>query len=246
MKQYGLIGNPLSHSWSQRWFEAMFEREGISQAGYSLYPMPTLPDLRQWVADNHICGFNVTIPYKQAAIPYLDLLDEAASAVGAVNCVEVRGRRLIGHNTDAPAFLTTLQPLLQPHHTAALILGTGGAAHAVAYALQQLHIDYKLVSRTPGRHPHSISYTDAGLLTSSHLLLINATSVGMYPNIDDTPWPYPHLLSERHLCYDLVYNPSPTRFLREAAAAGARTCGGLAMLERQAQLSWDIWRHLVP
>ena len=242
MKQYGLIGYPLGHSWSQRWFEDMFKHKGITHARYSLYPMPILPNLRQWVADNHICGFNVTIPYKQAVIPYLDHLDEAATAIGAVNCVEVREGRLIGHNTDAPAFLSTLQPLLQPQHSAALILGTGGAAHAVAYALQQLHIDYKLVSRTPTQqHPGIISYADAGILITSHLILINATPVGMYPDVDSTPWPYPHLLCERHLCYDLVYNPSPTRFLREAAAAGARTIGGLAMLQRQAQLSWEIW-----
>ena len=187
-------------------------------------------------------GLNVTIPYKEAVIPHLDQLDLTAQAVGAVNCVEVHEGCLIGHNTDAPAFLDTLRPLLQPHHTAALLLGTGGAAKAVGYALRQLGIEYLLVSRHLEQHPNAVSYTDAASLAASHLLIINATPVGMYPNVDGTPWPYPHLLGGRHLCYDLIYNPATTRFLREAAANGANTCGGLAMLERQAQLSWEIWK----
>ena len=243
MKQYGLIGKTLSHSWSQRWFEDMFEREGITYARYRLYEMSDLANLREWVADNDIRGFNVTIPYKQAVIPHLDRLDEAAQTIGAVNCVEVTDGQLIGHNTDAPAFLDTFRPLLQPHHTAALLLGTGGASKSVGYALRQLGIDYQLVSRTPEQHANAVSYSDAAHLAANHLLIINATPVGTFPNVDDTPWPHPHLLGCRHLCYDLVYNPSPTRFLREAATAGAQTIGGLPMLERQALLSWTLWEN---
>ncbi len=241
MKQYGLIGKTLSHSWSRQWFEEMFGREGITDCRYSLYELPSVTRLREWVATNGISGLNVTIPYKEAVIPQLDEIDSIAESVGAVNCVAVTDGRLVGHNTDAPAFLETLQPLLQPYHRAALVLGTGGAAKAVAYALRQLGIEYLLVSRTPQQHPYAVSYDDAADLAASHLLIINATPVGMYPDMDDTPWPYPHLLGERHLCYDLIYNPRTTRFLREAAANGAKTCGGLAMLERQAQLSWEIW-----
>ena len=244
VKQYGLIGNPLSHSWSQRWFEQMFAREGIADTRYNLYEMPTLIGLRQWVADNDIRGFNVTIPHKEAVLPYLDELDQTASAIGAVNCVEVTEGRLIGHNTDAPAFLSTLQPMLQPHHTAALILGTGGAAHAVAYALGQLGIAYRHVSRQPERHHGAIGYSEALQLASSHHLIVNATPVGMYPHVEKTPWQMSHLLGSKHLCYDLIYNPSETLFLCEAKAAGAQTCGGLAMLERQALLSWNIWEKL--
>lgn len=242
MKQYGLIGKTLSHSWSQRWFEEMFEREGITDCHYCLYELPSVAGLREWVETNGISGFNVTIPYKEAVIPQLDEIDSVAEAVGAVNCVAVANGQLIGHNTDAPAFIETLRPLLKPHHRAALVLGTGGAAKAVGYALRQLGIDYLLVSRTPQQHLHSISYDDAASLATSHLLIINATPVGMYPNVDGTPWPYPHLLGERHLCYDLIYNPETTRFLREAAANGAHMCGGLAMLERQARLSWETWK----
>ena len=241
MKQYGLIGNPLSHSWSQRWFEQMFAREGIGYARYCLYEMPNIEGLRQWVAENDIRGFNVTIPYKEAVIPYLDELDRTATAVGAVNCVEVSAGQLIGHNTDAPAFSSTLKPLLQPHHTRALVLGTGGAAHAVVYALGELGIDFKQVSRQPEKHPGAIGYPEAARLASSHLLIVNATPVGMYPHVEETPWQDSHLLGPQHLCYDLIYNPTETRFLQEASAAGARTCCGLAMLERQALLSWNIW-----
>ena len=241
MKQYGLIGKKLSHSWSQKWFEAMFQREGIADARYCLYEMDGVENLRRWVVENHICGFNVTIPYKQAVIPHLDHLDSAAEEIGAVNCVEIHNGELIGHNTDAPAFLETLQPLLQPHHNKALILGTGGAAKAVSYALRQLGIEYQKLSRTPEQHPNALSYAAAANLVASHHLVINATPVGMFPLTESTPWPYPHLLTEQHLCYDLIYNPSPTRFLQEAASAGAHTVGGLAMLERQAKLSWRLW-----
>ena len=242
VKQYGLIGRKLSHSWSQQWFESMFQREDIADARYCLYEMDSVEDLHRWAVENHICGFNVTIPYKQAVIPQLDGIDSVAEAVGAVNCVAVANGRLVGHNTDAPAFLETLQPLLQSHHRAALVLGTGGAAKAVSYALRQLGTEYLLVSRTPQQHPHTVSYDDAADLAASHLLIINTTPVGMYPDVDGTPWPSPHLLGAKHLCYDLIYNPETTRFLREAAAAGARTYGGLAMLQRQAQLSWETWK----
>lgn len=241
MKRYGLIGKKLSHSWSQRWFEAMFEREGILDTEYKAYELPTTNNLRRWVSDYHIDGFNVTIPYKEAVIPHLDRLDDEATAIGAVNCVEVHNGLLIGHNTDAPAFLTTLESKLSSRHKAALVLGTGGASKAVCYALQRAGIEYQLVSRTPSVHPGAIGYGQAGLLAKSYQIIINATPIGMYPNVDDTPWPYVHLLDENHLCYDLIYNPSPTRFLREAAARGAIAIGGLAMLERQAELSWTIW-----
>lgn len=242
MKHYGLIGNPLTHSWSQRWFEAMFQRCGITDAQYRLYPLPTVAHLPQWVERQGLMGFNVTLPHKQAVIPQLHALDAEAEAIGAVNCVQVSHRRLVGHNTDAPAFRATLLPLLRPHHTAALILGTGGAARAVAHALRQLGIDHHFVSRQPALHPAALSYAHAARLVGSHLLIVNATPVGMHPHTHLTPWPFAHLLTPAHLCYDLVYNPSPTLFLRQAAAAGARTLGGEPMLQCQAQLSWQIWQ----
>ena len=241
MKRYGLIGTTLSHSWSQRWFEQKFAREGIANACYRLYEMSSLAELRRWVAANDIQGFNVTIPYKEAILPLMDELDHTAAAIGAVNCVEVADGRLIGHNTDAPAFLSTLRPLLQSHHTAALLLGTGGAAKAVGHTLGQLGIDYRMVSRTPGQHLQAISYSDAVLEAASHPLIINATPVGMFPHTEETPWPDSQRLTPRHLCYDLIYNPEVTLFLRQATRAGAQCQNGLPMLQRQALLSWEIW-----
>ncbi len=242
MKKYGLIGKKLGHSWSKKWFEDMFLREGISDAGYQLYEMPSLEHLLQWVSQEGIYGFNVTIPYKEEIIPLLDHLDAEAEGVGAVNCVAVDGGRLIGHNTDAPAFAQTLQPLLHPWHTRALILGTGGGAKAVAFALKQLGIDYTFVSRTSQKHPNAISYAEASVQAASTFLIINCTPAGMFPNNDTSPWPTtPPTLSHRHLCYDLVYNPPQTHFLQQAQQSGAATANGLAMLQQQAQLSWQIW-----
>ncbi|MBP5644706.1 MAG: shikimate dehydrogenase [Bacteroidales bacterium] len=245
----GLIGNPLGHSWSQRWFEEMFRREGIEDATYDLYPLPSLDGLREWVLQEGLAGFNVTIPYKESVIPYLDGLSEEARAIGAVNCVCVRDGRLTGHNTDAPAFRETLLPRLKPWHTRALVLGTGGASKAVSHVLRGLGVEPTLVSRgrTRGYAPTKrlsrvVSYAEAADLVKSHLLVVNATPVGMYPATEATPWPYADLRTVRHLAYDLVYNPAPTLFLKQASEGGAATLGGLPMLHRQAELSWDLWQ----
>lgn len=242
MKRYGLIGSRLAHSYSQRWFSDFFSREGID-AHYGLYELPNLDTLRQWVAHQGLSGFNVTIPYKEAVLPLLDSIEPEAQAIGAVNCVCVSpqgdGVWLQGFNTDVPAFRTTLLPLLQPHHRQALVLGTGGASRAVGYVLRQLGLDASFVSRTPDRHPTAVSYEKASTLASTHTLIVNCTPVGMSPHEEDSPWSYPHLLTPRHLCYDLIYNPAETRFLRQAHAQGSTTCNGMAMLCLQAQASWQ-------
>ena len=237
MKRYALIGKKLGHSWSQRWFEEMFSREGMTDRTYLLHEMPSLNELRQWVKEKQICGFNVTIPHKQAILPMLDTLSPEAEAIGAVNCVCVKDGILIGHNTDAPAFSQTMRD----RHTggAALILGTGGAAQAVAYALKTMGIPHQLVSRHPARE--FIGYTEALARKKEFDILVNATPVGMWPDVDATPWPYG--LEGFRLVYDLIYNPSPTLLLRQASAAGATTIDGLAMLHRQAELSWQLWRQ---
>lgn len=242
MYTLGLIGNKLGHSWSQQWFEAMFRREGICGASYSLFELPSLNDIRSWAAEKKLDGFNVTIPYKQDIIPFLDELDPTVSAIGAANCIEIRQQRLIGHNTDAPAFLQTLQPILRPCHSQALVLGSGGASKAVSFALHQLGISHIVVSRHPENGNNTIGYDQAANLANSHLLIINTTPVGMWPNTESSPWPHPHLLTPQHLCYDLIYNPKETRFLIEARQQGAATQNGLAMLHRQAELSWEHWK----
>jgi shikimate dehydrogenase len=258
MRKFALIGKKLGHSYSQRWFEELFAREGLRDYSYELVEMSSLEGLREWVQHEGVCGFNVTVPYKQAIIPLLDELDETAAAIGAVNCVTVEEGRLVGHNTDASAFQQTLEETFQQSSNQSIkqsfILGTGGAARAVAYALGQLGIPYTFVSRTPEKHDNAISYDQLSnqLLTfNSKLLTINATPVGMYPDVDATPLD----LSPRQpnssfftlhssLVYDLIYNPSSTRLLREAAALGAQTKNGLEMLHRQAELSWEFFRCL--
>lgn len=249
MKHFALIGRTLTHSLSKEYFDA----QHFADADYTLCPMPSLDGLRRWVEEKGICGFNVTVPYKQAIIPHLDALSPEALSIGAVNCVTLEGGRLVGHNTDAPAFRQSLQTLLHTLHLApdsAFILGTGGAARAVAYALGQLGISYRFVSRTPERYPNAIGYNQ---LPTIHYplptLIVNATPVGMYPDVDSTPLSLTSSSLPSHtplttlFVYDLVYNPSPTRLLREAAALGAHTKDGLEMLHLQAELSWHLW-HL--
>ena len=247
MKRYALIGRRLGHSWSQQWFEALFQRLGLTNYSYSLCEMASLDGLRQWVEKEQISGFNVTIPYKQTIVPLLDELSPEAEAIGAVNCVCVNDGKLVGHNTDAPAFGQTLDEAyhstLNTQHST-LILGTGGAAHAVAYALKQKNIEYLFVSRKAScGKENTIGYDRDAIQRARFDMIVNATPVGMWPDVDASPWPWPELLNEKCLVYDLIYNPSPTLFLRQAAAHGAATIDGTAMLHRQAELSWQLWQQ---
>jgi shikimate dehydrogenase len=236
LRRYGLIGRKLRHSLSQELFEA----QGFKDASYGLYEMSSLDGLRHWVEDEHICGFNVTIPYKQAILPLLDTVNDMAAEIGAVNCVSVKDGRLTGHNTDAPAFMATMAG--EHCHSKALILGTGGAARAVAYALRQLGIEYVFASR----HPDAATVKPVigyDKITVEYGLIVNATPVGMYPDTESTPLPLSTLQSplSNLTVYDLIYNPSHTLLMREAETFGARVKNGLDMLHRQAELSWAIW-----
>ena len=248
MKKFALIGRKLEHSYSQRWFEELFAREGLHDHSYQLVEMPTLEGLRNRVQEEDISGFNVTVPYKQEIIAYLDEMDEAATSIGAVNCVTVEKGRLIGHNTDAPAFLQTLEVFTSHPSslTSAFILGTGGAARAVAYALGKLGIDYTFVSRYPEQHLNAIGYDQLFTLhLSPFTLIVNATPVGMYPDITSTPLDLSTLNSQLSsiIFYDLIYNPSPTLLLQQASARGAKIKDGLEMLHLQAELSWEWWHR---
>lgn len=240
MKKYGLIGKQLSHSWSARYFAEKFEREHITDCEYALYPLDSLSGLRQWVSETKISGFNVTIPYKIEVMQHLDELSPEAAAIGAVNCVDVHSERQIGHNTDCLAFADTLLPLLRAWHTHALILGTGGAAKAVAEALRRLGIECTFVSRTPSGI-NTIGYEQAVALAPHCTIIVNATPVGTATLAQGSPWHDFSVITERHLCYDLTYNPIQTPFLQMCEKQGATVCNGLAMLHRQAELSWEIW-----
>ena len=244
MKRFGLIGRRLGHSYSQGYFGQKFAELGMRGFSYELFELESVEGLKGWVLDEGLSGFNVTVPYKIAVIPQLDALDEVAAAVGAVNCVTIERGRLVGHNTDAQAFQQTLGDGEVKECEKAFILGTGGAARAVAYALGQMGIGYTFVSRHPELHPGAIGYDDLSFSNFEFSILINATPVGMYPDVDAMPLPDNFQLSTFNFqfVYDLIYNPSPTRLLREAAAQGIMVKDGLEMLHLQADLSWETWR----
>jgi len=245
MKKYGLIGYPLSHSFSKKHFTEKFVQEHIDNCEYELYPIENVeifPDLIS--SDEEICGINVTIPYKVSVLPYVKDLDDAAAKIGAVNCIDIRrenGKAIFkGYNTDAYGFEESLKPFLKEHHTKALIFGDGGAAKAIKYVLNKLGISFLIVTRKPT--DSSILYEEVTeQILKEHTLLVNTTPLGMSPNSDTYPEiPY-EFVSERHLAYDLVYNPEVTKFLAQASARGAAIKNGLEMLYLQAERSWYIW-----
>ena len=241
MKQYGLIGYPLSHSFSKGYFAEKFAKENIVDCKYDVFPLEKIEDFVELCNDKkNLIGLNVTIPYKEKIIPFLDELDETAANIGAVNTIKFSNGKKIGYNSDAYGFEMSLKPLLKSHHTQALILGTGGASKAVEYVLKKLGIAFQYVSRT--KNDKAISYEELNESIIQHSkLIINTTPIGMYPNIDTAPdIPY-NVLTEKHLLYDLVYNPEETLFLKKGKEKGAQTKNGLEMLYLQAERSWEIW-----
>ena len=242
---YGLIGFPLGHSFSQDYFNQKFEAENID-ARYINFEIPEISDLKNVLARNHnLNGLNVTIPYKQLVIPLLDEMDPEAAEIGAVNVIKFvrrNGRTILkGYNSDIIGFRDSIAPMLTEHHSHALVLGTGGASRAVSYALRSLGITPQLVSRRPA--PGVITYADINPdIIDSHKIIVNTTPLGMYPHVDECPdIPY-NLLTTRHLCYDLLYNPDVTLFMKKSADAGAEVKNGLEMLLLQALAAWHIWQ----
>ena len=245
-KLYGLLGYPFVHSFSQNYFNQKFESENID-AEYINFEIPDVGMLMEVVAENeNLNGLNVTIPYKEQVIPFLDEIDPAASEVGAVNVIKfIRGKdglRLKGYNSDIIGFTDSIKSLLKPHHQSALVLGTGGAAKAVSYSLRKLGLEVQLVSRR--KSANTLVYEE---LTKNdlktHKVIVNTTPLGMYPNVDTCPdIPYRYLTSQ-HLCYDLIYNPDETLFLKNSRLAGAQVKNGLEMLLLQAFASYSIWNQ---
>lgn len=245
MRTFGLIGYPLSHSFSKKFFTEKFEREGIKNCRYELFPIERAELFYKVLSDHQdLCGLNVTIPYKVEVLPFLDEVDEAAKAIGAVNCISI-GRKdaelwIKGYNTDAYGFSESLKPLLENHHKKALIFGDGGAAKAVKYVLNQLQIPYLSVVRNPA--PETILYSEVNAeLLAAYTLLINTTPLGMSPNYETCP-PIPYqFLNHLHLAYDLVYNPEESEFLKRVKAQNGKIKNGMEMLRLQAERSWYIW-----
>lgn len=254
MKQYGLIGFPLTHSFSQRYFTEKFAKENIADSQYQLFELPIIAEFPLLVKNTKgLCGLNVTIPHKQAVLAYIDELDEVAAKIGAINVIKVLANgKLKGYNSDYYGFLLSLQNFLQRENAEknittqglqALILGNGGAAQAVKVALQTLQIPYFVVSqRADKRNAEIVDYEQVARLLPTHQLVINTTPLGMYPNIETAP-PLPYLaFTPHHYVFDLVYNPATTTFMQKAAEHGAKVQNGLEMLHLQAEKAWEIWR----
>lgn len=257
MKKYGLIGYPLTHSFSKKYFTEKFEKEGLDDYQYDLFPLPNLSDLPELINGiPELCGLNVTVPHKIGVMYYLDKIDPAAKEIDAVNCIKIVNHqpveaffsgelssmnvRLEGYNTDAIAFEESLKPLLKKHHQKALILGNGGAARAVAYVLNKLGISYRTVSRKAlGKQ---LTYKELNSeIMNEYLLIINTTPLGTFPNVEEcADIPY-EKLGAKHLLYDLVYNPAETEFLKRGKARGSACKNGMEMLHLQAEKSWEIW-----
>ena len=241
MKQFGLIGKQLSHSFSPAFFTDFFQKQGID-AHYAAYELQEISDFPQLMKDHIFGGLNVTIPYKTDIIPFLDELDPLAAEIQAVNVIAFDNGRTKGYNTDVYGFQQSIKPFLTFHHERALIFGTGGASKAVAHVFKSLGIDVIFVSQSPSSLSNHFTYEDV----NEHMLaackvIVNCTPLGMFPYVDSAvELPYASL-SEEHLLIDLVYNPEETLFMKQGRANGATAMNGLSMLQNQALKSWEIW-----
>ena len=246
-RRFGLIGFPLSHSFSKGFFAEKFAKENIANTQYENYPIESIDQFKQlWEADPLLEGINITIPHKKAVIPFLDHPSSVVKAMNACNCIRKYNGQLYGYNTDVIGFEKSLKPFLQPYHQKALILGTGGAAAAVAWVLQKLGISFKYVSRSSNGE-EVISYEALNnTILQEHLLIINTSPVGMYPHVNEAPALNYEVLTDKHHLYDLIYNPAETLFLTKGMERGASIQNGLEMLHLQAEASWEIWNSEKP
>ena len=245
MRQFGLIGYPLSHSFSQKFFTEKFLQENIVNAQYTNFPIPSIESFAAlWTEHPNVEGLNVTIPYKKEVIPFLQHSSPVVKAIKACNCIRKFNNELYGYNTDVIGFEKSLLPFLKLHHTHALILGTGGASAAVQWVLQKLNIQYQVVSRKGNAIDGNTNLTYEQLnksIIEAHTLIINTSPLGMFPNLNEAPPIAYDAITPKHHLYDLVYNPTETLFMKNGLAKGATVQNGLAMLHIQAEESWAIW-----
>jgi shikimate dehydrogenase len=243
MRLFGLIGYPLTHSFSKNYFTEKFKKEAIENCRYENFQLETIEDLPKIIYENtDLQGLNITIPYKESVLQFLDESNELVKQTGACNCIKILDRKLIGYNTDVIGFEKALLNKIDPSHKNALVLGTGGAAKAVEFVLRKTGIDYKHVSRHPSANIFSYKQLIPEVI-EKNTLIINTTPLGMYPNITEFP-PLPYeAITEKHLLFDLVYNPAKTLFLRKGEERGASIQNGYDMLVYQAEESWNIWNQ---
>ncbi len=245
MNLYGLIGYPLGHSFSSQYFNQKFEAEGLADSNFQLFPIEHIRDFPALLTKlPDLKGLAVTIPHKQAVIPFLDQLSADAKSIGAVNCIQFVDGKLFGHNTDVIGFENSFTPLRKDHHSKALILGTGGASKAVQFIFNKLHIPFKLVSRDAKASGEVLGYEALGPeLMAEYRIIVNCSPVGMSPYENSSPAiPYQYITSE-HFLYDLVYKPAETQFLLEGKNRGAVIKNGFDMLIIQAEENWRIWNQ---
>jgi shikimate dehydrogenase len=239
----GLIGKNISYSFSRAYFKMKFEKEQINNIIYENFDIENISLFPSIIKNTpNIKGFNVTIPYKEAIIPFLDKLNKKAKEIGAVNTIKItKNNKLIGYNTDYYGFKKSIKPYLKPTHKSALILGTGGASKAIAYGLKDLNINFHYVSRNI---KNEVDFRYDSLTEDAikqHQIIINCTPLGTFPNVDASPnIPY-NSITKEHILYDLIYNPEETKFLKLGKQQGAVTINGLRMLKLQAQKAWSIW-----
>ena len=243
MRHFGLIGKSLGHSFSAKFFNGKFKAEQID-ADYQLFEIEDISAIDSLIKEHNLEGFNVTIPYKESIIPYLDGLTKEAHEIGAVNCVVVKNGQKIGHNTDLTGIEASLHWLDIDSAPKTLILGTGGASKAVQYALKRRGVEYSVVSRSAERG--DVTYDDlTPEIIAEHKLIINTTPVGMFPEVENAPTIDYSALGAEHRLFDLVYNPAKTQFLARGEEQGAKTMGGMLMLQTQAIASWHLWNERV-
>ncbi len=242
MRHFGLLGKDISYSFSKSYFQDKFNRERIINAVYHQFDIDSLDELKNILSQyQNLIGINVTIPYKEEIISFLDELHITAKKIGAVNTIKLDKGRLIGYNTDVYGFKNALKPFLKAYHTKALILGTGGASKAVAFVLDKLGVEYMYVSRN-AKGVGILSYKDVNRIVIQNFpLIINCTPLGTFPDVEQCPkLPY-HFVCNKNLFFDLVYNPTETKFMKQAKDRGAVAINGLDMLKLQAEASWKIW-----
>lgn len=240
--KFGLVGRDISYSFSRGYFADKFKTENLPYS-YVNFDLESIDELKEIIkTTTDLKGLNVTIPYKETVIPLLDNLNKRAKNIGAVNTIKItKSKKLVGYNTDYYGFKNSLKPHLKKHHKQALILGTGGASKAIAYALKKLKIKYDYVSRSK-KEGVKFLYTDlTPEIIASYTIIINCTPIGTFPKVNDCPdIPY-DAITKQHILYDLIYNPEETKFLNCGALKGALTINGLKMLKLQAEKSWKIW-----
>jgi shikimate dehydrogenase len=240
MQSFGLIGYPLSHSFSKRYFDEKFVKEGWHDILFNNYSIEHIDLLHEILQDENLKGLAVTIPYKKSVIPFLNGMDAVVKEIEACNCIKINDGKLFGYNTDVIGFEQSFAKHLLPKHKQALVLGTGGASAAVEFVLKKLHIPFQFVSRK--KSANSFLYEELNEeIMNEHQIIINTSPLGMYPNVSEVPAiPY-QFISAQHYLFDLIYNPAETKFLQEGKLKGATIKNGYEMLEFQAEENWKIW-----